>query len=507
VDKLLGSTGLGVTAIGVGLLRAKGHGTLGLVVLAIGILMLIAAFVIAFKEHRPPGITVNAPLRKAGTAIQFKLSDGRHALGPSYASLAVPVACTRKRLDNLRAEVAFTGLRGGNKVTTRGRWDGAEQPKAPFGDWTRFDRITLLKGDDDHLSIAMQYDDDGSLWALDPRSWKAHLEQGRPDLRAQGYRLDPVGERTSVTVTLRADGLADKRHAYDLVMIGTEWMLKRQGDASHEPAIPVAAPAEPPPAIEQPPTESPLDPAAEEERRREQRESSYVLSLEPANHMQWSRHHQDVNQVVEMVVHLTNHGRVDSPPVTIFALIDGEHAGQSRPTAANAGRREDALIKLDFKRRGDVQPQPVGQGVLTLLAMAGPDGTRKLAEWPPAAEEGSAPEPPTQVQHARLLTTLGKWRSDANTVDLDYRIDNASDYRAWDVAVGFGKPDRSRLGTPERVAMLNPGDHADVTITLARSLYNATDDLRLVINWSDEAGGGLEERRLGEPGKLPIRQV
>lgn len=58
MDKLLGSTGLGVAAIGVGLLRAKGHDTLGVVVLAIGILMLVAAFVIAFNEHRPPGITV-----------------------------------------------------------------------------------------------------------------------------------------------------------------------------------------------------------------------------------------------------------------------------------------------------------------------------------------------------------------------------------------------------------------------------------------------------------------
>jgi hypothetical protein len=41
-----------------------------------------------------------------------------------------------------------------------------------------------------------------------------------------------------------------------------------------------------------------------------------------------------------------------------------------------------------------------------------------------------------------------------------------------------------RLGTP----VLNPGDHADVTITLARSLYNA-------------------DRPLGEPGNLPIKQA
>jgi hypothetical protein len=503
MDKLLGSTGLGATVIGVGLLRAGGHGMLGWVVIAIGILMLAAAFVIAFKEHWPPGINVAVPLRKAGTAVQFKLSDGSDVFGPSYASLAVPVACTRKRLDNLRADVAFTGLRGGHKVTTRGRWDAADQPTAPFGDWTRFDRITLLKGEDDNLTIAMQYDDDGSLWACDSRSWKAHLEQGRHDLRAHGYRLDPVGERISVTVTLRADGLADKRHAYDLVRVRGQWMLKRQGDPTPEPGTPVAAPAEP---AEPPPAEPPPDPEAEAERRREQRESSYVLSLEPANHMQWSRHHQDVNQVVEMVVHLTNHGRVDAPPVTIFALIDGEHAGQSRPTAANAGRREDALIKLDFKRRGDAQPQPVGTGVLTLLAMSGPDGTRKLAEWPPARVDGSASEPPAQLRHARLLTTLGGYRAYDTAVEIHYRIDNASDHRAWDVAVGFGKCDRTRLGTPERVPMINPGDQADVTIALARSLYNATDDLRLVINWSDEAGGGLEDRPPGEANLLPTRR-
>jgi hypothetical protein len=55
--------------------------------------------------------------------------------------------------------------------------------------------------------------------------------------------------------------------------------------------------------------------------------------------------------------------------------------------------------------------------------------------------------------------------------------------------------------------MINPGEHADVTLRLARSLYNATDDLRPVISWSDESGGGLEDRRLGEPSKLPIRQT
>jgi hypothetical protein len=53
------------------------------------------------------------------------------------------------------------------------------------------------------------------------------------------------------------------------------------------------------------------------EGRREQRESGHVLSLVPGEVMQWERHHQDVNQVQDVLVHLINGGHVDAPPVTI----------------------------------------------------------------------------------------------------------------------------------------------------------------------------------------------
>jgi hypothetical protein len=118
------------------------------------------------------------------------------------------------------------------------------------------------------------------------------------------------------------------------------------------------------------------------EGRREQRESGAVLSLVPGDHMQWARDHQDVNQVQDVLVHLTNSGHVDGPPVFVFGRIDGEPAGQSKAAAAVAHRTVDVRIPLDWKRRGLAQPQPVGQGVLTLV-VTGPDGQRKIAEWPP----------------------------------------------------------------------------------------------------------------------------
>jgi len=45
------------------------------------------------------------------------------------------------------------------------------------------------------------------------------------------------------------------------------------------------------------------------EGRRERRESGAVLSLVPGDVMQWERHHHDVNQVQDVLVHLTNSGR------------------------------------------------------------------------------------------------------------------------------------------------------------------------------------------------------
>jgi len=119
------------------------------------------------------------------------------------------------------------------------------------------------------------------------------------------------------------------------------------------------------------------------EGRRERRESGAVLSLVPGDVMQWERHHHDVNQVQDVLVHLTNSGQVDSQPVFVFALIDGEHVGRSPSVLAPAHRTVDARVKFDWKRNGDAQPQPVGAGVLTLL-VTGPDGKRKIAEWPPA---------------------------------------------------------------------------------------------------------------------------
>jgi hypothetical protein len=118
------------------------------------------------------------------------------------------------------------------------------------------------------------------------------------------------------------------------------------------------------------------------EGRREQRESGAVLSLVPGDVMQWARHHQDVNQVQDVLVHLTNGGHVDSTPLIVFALIDGELAGQSPSVLVPAHRTVDARIPLTFQRRGVANPEPVGTGVLTLVA-TGPDGKQRLAEWPP----------------------------------------------------------------------------------------------------------------------------
>jgi hypothetical protein len=125
------------------------------------------------------------------------------------------------------------------------------------------------------------------------------------------------------------------------------------------------------------------------ERRREQRESGAVLSMVPGDVMQWERHHHDVNQVQDVLVHLTNSGHVDSQPVFVFALIDGEHVGRSPSVLAPAHRTVEARVKLDWKRNGDAQPQPVGAGVLTLRATA-PTGSRF---WPNGRPPTAEPQP------------------------------------------------------------------------------------------------------------------
>ncbi len=366
-------------AFGATLLGIQGRGsTPGRAAIVIGVVMLIGAFAFTLVEGRRPGIQINTPRRIDDMTYRFQVPGGAVA-GPTYASLIVPVACTRGRLDNLRAEITFRGLAGGHQLTTQGRWDNGPQPQMPFGDdWTRFDRITLLEGERDNLGIALHYEGEAAVWAVDSRSWEVPLQTHQPHLRLQRYQLTPMGGRISVHVTIRADRLHPRRESFDLLLVGSQWMLKRQADAIPEPAKEVPTP--------------------------------------------------------------------DSPS----GIEPGEPAGQPEPSS----------------------------------------------------EAGASP----RLSHARLLTTLGEWRSDANAVELGYRVDNASDHRAWDIAIGFGKPDRSRLGTPSRAPAIEGGSWADLTIGIARSLYDTTDDLRLVVSWSDDAGGGVEDRPLGEPGKLPTRR-
>ena len=119
------------------------------------------------------------------------------------------------------------------------------------------------------------------------------------------------------------------------------------------------------------------------EERREIRESAAIVTVVPAEHLQWPRHHQDANIVTGLMVHLTNIGEVDSPPVKVLARIDGEEVGESRGDPVAAKRSIDVVLMFDFVRSGTNEPRPLGTGVLSLVVI-GPDGSI-VARWPEPA--------------------------------------------------------------------------------------------------------------------------
>jgi hypothetical protein len=117
---------------------------------------------------------------------------------------------------------------------------------------------------------------------------------------------------------------------------------------------------------------------------------------------------------------------------------------------------------------------------------------------PPAAvSPPGAPEPPRQ---ARLVTSQGSpafVASDSEVV-FTYQIDNASHVMATDIALSFGKRDGTTMGKGASQPVLNPGATAFASIAIARPLYDATDDPRLIVSWTDEAGTHTEDRALGD---------
>jgi hypothetical protein len=93
--------------------------------------------------------------------------------------------------------------------------------------------------------------------------------------------------------------------------------------------------------------------------------------------------------------------------------------------------------------------------------------------------------------------------ADENEVRIRYWIHNASDHVARDVSISFGKRDGTKLGSPAGAPIMNPGERVIGQVTIARSLYDATDDPRLIVTWTDDAGTHSEDR---DPGALPPRR-
>src|SRR6476646_3077104 len=113
-----------------------------------------------------------------------------------------------------------------------------------------------------------------------------------------------------------------------------------------------------------------------------------------------------------------------------------------------------------------------------------------------APTPAAAPPPP----RANLVVSQGSpaFVAGDDEVVFNYQIDNASQVMATQVGLSFGKRDGTKLGSPAGPSMLNPGATIFASITIARLLYDRTDDPRLIISWTDDAGTHTEDRALGD---------
>ena len=131
---------------------------------------------------------------------------------------------------------------------------------------------------------------------------------------------------------------------------------------------------------------------------------------------------------------------------------------------------------------------------------------RVFGEWARAALPAAMPV--DLPQPARRIVVVDK----PDAVQTSIRVGQLAiprkhaDYMAWDLALSFGKSDQTHLGSPAGVPMLNPGERAFAGVTIARTLYDAADDLRLVVSWTDDEGDHVEDRPLGGLGALPPRR-
>jgi hypothetical protein len=90
-------------------------------------------------------------------------------------------------------------------------------------------------------------------------------------------------------------------------------------------------------------------------------------------------------------------------------------------------------------------------------------------------------------------------------VAFNFRIENATDVMATDVGLSFGKRNGTKLGRGASAPVLNPHGVAFATVTIARQLYDRTDDPRLIISWTDDEGRHTEDRALGDvPRRRPV---
>jgi hypothetical protein len=151
----------------------------------------------------------------------------------------------------------------------------------------------------------------------------------------------------------------------------------------------------------------------------------------------------------------------------------------------------------------------VGEGVVVIVALIERRRgtpvhiTASAQPVPPPAAPAAAPS-----RRANLVISQDTpaYVAGDDEVVFNYRIDNASHVMATDVGFSFGKRDGTKLGNGSSQPVLNPGAPAFATIAIARLLYDATDDPRLIVSWTDDEGSHTEDRPLGGPGALPPRR-
>ena len=116
----------------------------------------------------------------------------------------------------------------------------------------------------------------------------------------------------------------------------------------------------------------------------------------------------------------------------------------------------------------------------------------------------AAPSPPPPRRANLLISQDNPYDAGDDEVRIRYWIDNASDVMATGVELSFGKRDGTKIGAPATQPVLNPRTNMIGQVTIARSLYDATADPRLILSWTDDEGPHTEQR---DPGALPPRRT